>query len=108
MTTVVLVSPRSVEIPVSSIDAFERLIYGYGYRPKTGTIDANRTTLTAGSPPPSPDPSQLVRIGDLQSPTSDAQLALRAAFDARYIPIGGASTVTATDNGDGTITLVAS
>jgi len=107
VSTVVLLSKTGQEVPVSSISEFVDLVYGYGYRPKTGSLDANRATLLAAAPPPSPDPSELVRLGDLQTPGTDARVALEAAFvhvDGNgnlILTVGGVDTVVGSGSGGG-------
>lgn len=44
---VVLVSPEGVESEVTSPTAFNNLVYGQGYKPKTGTADEAYTKLVS-------------------------------------------------------------
>jgi hypothetical protein len=95
--SVTLVTPDGRDFVVSEPNEFVRLVYGWGYRPKAGTIQANLDSLQESTPAPGPGPEEVVRLGDLQKPDSAASAALRATFgspdDVGYdiIPVIGQS-----------------
>lgn len=79
MAQVTLRSPDGAEVTVISRAEFVQLVYGSGYRPKTGSLEANYAALrTPSSPGPDPDLLDLITLGDLKSPASEASEAVGA------------------------------
>lgn len=101
MPSVILVSRTGVEFTVSKPSAFVDAVYSRGAHPKTGTIQANYATLTAGGPPPVESVNEHVTLADLQSGSSPAAVALRAAsvaavqdaIDDGEIVVGGGAEI---------------
>lgn len=89
MASVILVNPRGPEeMTVSDVWSFTTLVYGQGWHPKTGTVDAAWQSLATATPPVAGEtPLAGWSVEDL----ADAPQ-LRAAFDA-WAADGGIGTV---------------
>ena len=86
MASVVLVSPTGSTETVTDTWTFNVLVFGQGWHPQSGSVESSWQTLL-GSGAPVVDPNELIRLSDLQSPTSDATKALQAG----YVPFVNAS-----------------
>lgn len=72
--SVTLVSPAGDDTTVTRPAALHSLVYGSGYRPKTGTIDDAIATLTAaGQDPGVADPAPTPPTADVVAPAPPAR-----------------------------------
>lgn len=93
MSSVVLLNPAGGEVSVTTRRSFVQLVYGNGYKPKTGSINSNYRAL-AGGAAPSIDELGPVLLTDLDDPTAEAMKRLAAAYggqtrvtvDGVYVP----------------------
>jgi hypothetical protein len=99
VTSVVLVNPRGPEeVTVSDVWTFNTLVYGQGFHPKTGTVDAAYAAVLGGPAPSGETPVAGWSIEDIA-----ASSVLTTAVRAAAHPVFGTSvpvTIQGLNNGD--------